>query len=78
MGRMIDRESFLGYSKKKFEIDTAKIFFGYIPRYETFYKELRQQGYEVVFKETMILPNGETKGNVDIDIAIHGVLDTVE
>lgn len=26
----------------------------------------------------MILPNGETKGNVDIDIAIHGVLDTVE
>lgn len=26
----------------------------------------------------MILPNGETKRNVDIDIAIHSILDVVE
>jgi hypothetical protein len=32
----------------------------------------------VVFKETLVLPNGEIKGNVDIDIAIHALLDMCE
>jgi hypothetical protein len=26
----------------------------------------------------MLLPNGEIKGNVDIDIAMHSILDVVE
>ena len=78
MWRTIDWDLFLSYSKKKFDIDSIKIFFGYVARYETLYKHLRELWYDVIFKETMILPNGDIKGNVDIDIAIHSVLDLVE
>jgi len=78
MGRTIDRKEFLSYAKRKFEVDTAKIFFWYVAKYETLYQQLRTLGYEVIFKETMVLPNGEIKGNVDIDIAIHSILDVVE
>ncbi|MCQ4142265.1 MULTISPECIES: hypothetical protein [unclassified Chryseobacterium] len=78
MGWVIDRKSFFLYTQKKFNIHKAKIFFGYVSQYETLYKQLRSHGYEVIFKETMVLPNGDIKGNVDIDIAIQGVLDVVE
>ena len=78
MGRTIDRGAFLEYTKEKFVIDKAKIFFWYVARYETLYQQLRLLWYEVIFKDTMLLPNGETKGNVDIDIAIHSILDAVE
>ncbi|MDR0860166.1 MAG: hypothetical protein LBO09_04210 [Candidatus Peribacteria bacterium] len=78
MGRIIDRGAFLAYTKRKFTIEKAKIFFGYVARYETLYQQLRTFGYDVIFKETMILPNGDIKGNVDIDIAIHSILDVVE
>lgn len=76
--RIIDWWTFLSYSKQKFDLDKIKIFFGYVAKYETFYKQLQLLWYEVIFKETMILPNGEIKGNVDIDIAIHSILDLVE
>ncbi len=78
MWRIIDWENFLWYAKKKFEIDSAKIFFWYMAKYETLYNQLNKYWYKVIFKETMILPNGEIKGNVDIDIAIHSILDLVE
>jgi hypothetical protein len=42
------------------------------------YKQLRVLWYEVIFKETMVLPNGDIKWNVDIDIAIHTILDVIE
>ena len=76
--RTIDRALFFWYAKRKFEINTVKIFFWYVSRYETLYKHLREIWYEVIFKETMILPNWDIKGNVDIDVAIHSILDLVE
>ena len=39
---------------------------------------MRDIGYTVIFKETLILPNGDIKGNVDIDIAIQVLLDLLE
>ena len=42
MGRIIDWELFLAYIQRKFSIDCAKIFFGYVARYEHFYKQLRE------------------------------------
>jgi len=76
--RTIDWWFFLSYAKKKFDLDAVKIFFGYLAKYETFYTRLRRLWYDVIFKETMILPNGDIKGNVDIDIAIHSILDLLE
>jgi uncharacterized LabA/DUF88 family protein len=78
IGWTIDRVLFFNYLKGKFELDTVKIFFWYIAKYETLYSTLRRAGYELVFKETLILPNGDIKGNVDIDISIHVLLDLLE
>jgi len=75
---IIDWSLFYDYVQHKFGPVVVKIFFWYIARYETLYSQLRKIGYEVVFKETMILPNGEIKGNVDIDIAIITMLDLCE
>jgi hypothetical protein len=32
----------------------------------------------MLYKKTLILPNGEIKGNVDIDIAIQSVIDSYD
>lgn len=66
------------YLKNKFEVSEVKIFFWYVQRHETLYTSLRKIWYTVVFKETLILPNGQIKWNVDIDIAIVATLDLLE
>jgi hypothetical protein len=70
IGWKIDWELFFLYMKRKFEVVEVKIFFWYVPKYKHLYEFLRKIGYTVVFKETLILPNGDIKWNVDIDIAI--------
>lgn len=75
---LIDWKLFYIYLKSKFDIDKVKIFFGYVKKYEKLYKFLKEIWYDVIFKETLVLPNGEIKWNVDIDIAIHVMLDTFE
>lgn len=74
----IDWKEFFDYMKRKFEVNIIKIFLGYVERYETLYTKLRDAWYEIVFKETMLLPDWNIKWNVDIDIAIHAILDLVE
>jgi NYN domain len=74
----IDWEKFFIYCHEKFQIDTIKIFFWYVAKYAHFYEKLRKIGYCVCFKETLILPSGEIKWNVDIDIAIIALRDFYE
>ena len=78
IGWKIDWELFFLYMKRKFEVIEVKIFFWYVPKYKHLYESLRKIGYTVVFKETLILPNGDIKWNVDIDIAIQTLLDLLE
>ena len=75
---LIDWERFLVYLREKFQIDEVKIFFGYVPKYHHLYARLESYGYTVCFKETLILPDGKIKWNVDIDIAIFAVRDFYE
>lgn len=74
----LDRKRFFIYCKEKFQADTIKIFFWYVPKYSSLYKKLKDYGYVVCFKETLILPDGTIKGNVDIDIAIIALQDYYE
>jgi len=74
----IDWEWFYKYMKKKFEVDKIKMFLWYMEKYKNFYKKLNHIWYEIVFKETLILPNWTIKWNVDIDIAINSMLDIFE
>ena len=75
---IVDWGKFHIYMQQKYNIDECKIFFWYIQKYDTFYEKLRNIGYTVIFKKVLILPNWETKWNVDIDIAIHAILDIFE
>ena len=75
---IIDWEKYYIYIKNKYKLDKVKIFLGYINKYERFYKKLKNIWYEIVFKETLILPDGSIKWNVDIDIAINVLLDLFE
>ena len=75
---LIDWERFFVYLKEKYKAEKVKIFFGYVPRYKRFYELLSTFWYEVCFKETLILPDGKIKWNVDIDIAIFSVRDYYE
>jgi len=74
----IDWEKYYNYVKNKYEIDNIKIFLWYMKKYENFYRNLSNIWYEVVFKETLVLPDGTIKWNVDIDIAIQVLLDLFE
>lgn len=75
---IIDWELFYQYLVKKFEVQEIKIFLWYIKKYEKFYSQLKEVWYQVIYKETMVLENGTIKWNVDIDIAIHVMLDMFE
>ncbi|MBS9784018.1 NYN domain-containing protein [Candidatus Gracilibacteria bacterium] len=78
IGWKIDWERFFVYTKNKYEIDEIKMFVGYLQKFEKFYKKLEKIGYTMIFKKAGILPNGEIKGNVDIDICIESMKDFYE
>ncbi len=74
----IDWERFIIYLREKYQVNTVKIFFWFVPKYQRLYEHLKSLGYEVCFKETLMLPDGKIKWNVDIDIAIFAVRDFYE
>jgi len=75
LGRIIDWKKIYEYLQKRYNIELIKIFFWYLPKYKAFYDFLKRVGYDVIFKEVTIHTDGTIKWNVDIDIAIHAVLD---
>jgi hypothetical protein len=75
---LIDWERFFVYLREKYKTDEVKIFFWYVPKYRWLYERLKNYGYDVCFKDTLILPDGKIKWNVDIDIAIFAVRDFYE
>ena len=76
--RKLDWVKFYRYSQERFDANEVKIFFGYMKKYNSLYKKLENIWYKLCFKETMILPNSDTKWNVDIDIAISATKDYYE
>lgn len=75
---IIDWKHFFVYLKDKYKVDKVKIFFWFIKEQKWLYFKLEKIWYEVCFKETLILPNGNVKWNVDIDIAIFVLRDYYE
>jgi uncharacterized LabA/DUF88 family protein len=45
-----------------------------LPKYETLYSQLREQGYELNFKE-VATHEDEIKGNVDVNLTLKAVID---
>ena len=69
LGWKIDWFKFRKYLKNRFHIKRAFIFIGERKKHKEIYDDFESAGFEVIFKK-VIERGDETKGNVDIDIAI--------
>ena len=73
-GWVLDFARFRVYLTDKYCIAKAFIFIGYVPQNQPLYTNLQKDGYILVFKPTLILPNGEVKGNVDAELVLHTMI----
>lgn len=75
LGWIIDWELLYAYLMEKFSPDKIRMFWGYIKRFEHFYKKLQDIWYELVFKQTSHRADGSIKWNVDVDLTISAMDD---
>ncbi len=64
--------------KEKHSVTCAYIFIGYAPKYNHIYEQLKDAGFILLFKETVIGATGQIKGNCDADLVLRVVRDTYE
>jgi uncharacterized LabA/DUF88 family protein len=74
-GWSLDFGRFRRYLDDRFGVDKAFLFIGYVPTNETLYTHLQDCGYILVFKPTLLLPNGKPKGNVDATLVLHAMIE---
>ncbi len=70
-GWKLDFKKFRKYLSDKFRVTKAYIFIGYIKQNENLYKELKADGYELIFKPTVKDHIGKPKGNVDAELVLY-------
>jgi uncharacterized LabA/DUF88 family protein len=51
------------------------LFIGYVSGNEMLYTNLQKQGYILIFKPTLELPDGRVKGNVDAELILHAMIE---
>ncbi len=72
MGWRLDFKKFFVYLQAKYDVGKAFLFLGYIPKNKKLYNQLREYGYEIIFKP--IVQHGKReniKGNVDAELVLH-------
>lgn len=74
-GWKLDYKRFRIYLKDKYHIEKAYLFIGYKPGNEAMYTHLQNMGYVCVFKPTLDLTDGKTKGNVDAELVLHSMIE---
>jgi uncharacterized LabA/DUF88 family protein len=72
---VLDFRRFRIYLKEKYSITKAFIFIGYVPQNQDLYTNLQKDGYILIFKPTLNLPNGGVKGNVDAELVLHSMIE---
>lgn len=75
LGWQLDFRRFRKYLKDKYGVSKAFLFIGYVATNQDLYTALQRYGYIVVFKPTLILPNGTPKGNVDAELVLHAMIE---
>lgn len=71
----LDFARFLVYLRHRFSVKKAFLFIGYLAGNESLYTSLQQAGYIVVFKPTLVLKDGNVKGNVDAELVLHSMIE---
>lgn len=74
-GWTLDTARFRTYLEDKYNISKAFLFIGYIATNNALYTALQKRGYIIIFKPTLILPNGKAKGNVDAELILHTMIE---
>jgi uncharacterized LabA/DUF88 family protein len=70
-GWPLDYKKLRRYLTDKHSIAKTFYFIGYIPQYQSLYTKLRKEGYTLIFKQVVILPDKKVKGNVDVDLTLY-------
>lgn len=71
----MDSRKFRRYLDDKYAISKAFLFIGYVAQNQGLYRSLEKSGFILVFKPTLVLPNGRVKGNVDAELVLHAMLE---
>jgi len=74
-GWALDFGRFRKYLEDKYGITKAFIFIGYVYQYQDLYTSLQKDGYILIFKPTLRLPDGSYKGNVDAELVLHAMIE---
>ena len=72
---ILDYKRLRKYLEQKYNISQAFLFIGYVPSNQNLYTSLQKYGYLLIFKPTLVLLNGGTKGNVDAELVLHSVIE---
>ena len=74
-GWILDFRKFRLYLTRKCDISKAFIFIGYVYENQSLYTNLQKDGYILIFKPTLKLPDGRAKGNVDAELVLHTMIE---
>lgn len=74
-GWILDFHKFRLYLSRKYGITKAFIFIGYVWENQALYTNLQKDGFILVFKPTLKLPDGRAKGNVDAELVLHTMIE---
>ncbi len=70
----LDLSDFRVYLRDKHAVKIAYYFVGYVPKFGILYESLKDQGYELIFKQVAIWGD-EIKGNVDVNLTLKAMID---
>ena len=75
LGWSLDFKRFRRYLYDKYHVEKAFIFIGYIPTNQSLYLSLQEYGFILIFKPTLLLPDGKAKGNIDAELVLHAMIE---
>lgn len=74
----LDYKRFRVWLSEKYNVRTAYLFIGMIPKYKNLYQSLQEYGFTLIFKEVIYDGAGKAKGNCDADLVLQSVRDFYE
>jgi len=74
-GWILDFGKFKQFLRDKYGVTHAFLFIGYIYENQDLYTSLQKDGYILIFKPTLKLPDGRVKGNVDAELVLHAMIE---
>ena len=74
-GWVLDFGKFRPYLARKYAVTKAFVFIGYVYENQSLYTNLQKDRYILIFKPTLKLPDGRTKGNVDAELVLHTMIE---